>query len=97
MKFERIMKQEMMFNKLNVVHLLGDGPILSLILAVLDKCGYTPGDEQEVSSASEMVHQIAESIKFGYAAKTHLGDEKFLKNKTVSWTTVWAPYGKGVS
>lgn len=57
----------------------GSGPVLSLILGILDGYGYDAlNDTQSIDDTALMYHRIVEAFKYGYAKRTYLGDEDFL-------------------
>lgn len=62
------------------------GSLLTLMLSVLDGYEYNKtwtDESQDIPAATLMYQRIAETFKFAFAAKSHLSDEDFLKNKTI--------------
>lgn len=57
----------------------GSGPVLSLILGIMDGYGYSAlNNSQGIDEAALMYHRFVEALKFAYAKRTYLGDEEFV-------------------
>ncbi|CAN8006868.1 unnamed protein product, partial [Ixodes hexagonus] len=62
----------------------GSGPVLSLILGILDGYGYSAlNASQGIDDAALMYHRFVEALKFAYAKRTYLGDEKFVNDTEI--------------
>lgn len=59
------------------------GPILANILNTIEPYHFeqNKGEEQEDHRDALKMHRLVEAFKFGYAARTELGDPSFAKNK----------------
>ncbi|CAG9854589.1 unnamed protein product [Phyllotreta striolata] len=59
------------------------GPILALILNVLDKLHFTPEHLEGTNNTIATLHRIIEVFKYAYARRTELGDPKFVDMRHV--------------
>ncbi|XP_059154515.1 glutathione hydrolase 1 proenzyme-like isoform X2 [Physella acuta] len=58
----------------------GGGPILALILHILNGYNLTPESVETDAKRTQVYHRIAEAFKFAYAKRTEMGDEMFMNS-----------------